>query len=287
VDIITFHVSLDSDESVHPNQTLKDREYFLMVWMMFSSARLFHRKVSTIMLTDEKTEFKGLPRTVKYVRSEVDPEKLMLARTIAQLKYVQHHEFSTPLVFVDSDILFNATLSPIFEMDFDVALTWRTNAEMPINGGLLILNNIRPHVSKLFFERFVKIYRDKYSDSAAWFGDQLALRDCAGVDFSQISGLEIVEADGVRVLLLPCDTYNFSPRNLYSEISTNLSNKTVLHFKGERKRLMPIFWNLWLAPRRAMRPWLKVLSVLERRWLSKQVELEQRTTFNKSENKII
>ena len=61
---------------------------------------------------------------------------------------------------------------------------------------------------------------------------------------------QVIDVDGCRVLLLPCDTYNFSPENKYKEICSALSEKVVLHFKGERKRLMPHFWKAWINSRR-------------------------------------
>lgn len=284
LEFVTFHVSLSSDEAVHPNQTLKHKDYHEMIGMMFASARLFHRRMTATILSDGSTSFKGLSCRVKRVRSEIDPNKLMLERTNAQLRHIRQSSFSSPIVILDSDMLINSSFLPIFERDFDVAVTWRAIGEMPINGGLLILNSVRPKVSKLFFERFAAIYKEKYASQAAWFGDQLALRDCVSVDLSQLSDLEVVVVKGCRILLLPCDSYNFSPRNQYSEICSDLADKFVLHFKGERKRLMGHFWKAWLRPRRSFLPWVRLNGAIERRWLRHQSEFEQQahtTQFDK------
>ncbi len=275
LEFVTFHVSLRTSEAVHPNQTLAHDEYLSMIEMMFASARLFHPGAATTVLTDARTELK-LRRGVvdRVVRAGIDTSKLMLERANAQLRHVLDSDFRQPKVILDSDILVNASLEPVFDTDFDVAVTWREREDQPINGGFLILNNARPAVTKRFFERFTTIYRDRYSDQAAWFGDQLALRDCVGLGPSAMAKHDLVEVDGCRVLLLPCDLYNFSPDNQYSEICTALPEKSVLHFKGERKRLMRPFWRAWLRPRSSYSPKAAFDGWRERRWLHEQAAFE-------------
>jgi hypothetical protein len=147
---------------------------------------------------------------------------------------------------------------------------------MPINGGFIILNNVRPDASKGFLNRFVSIYRSKYAGQASWYGDQLALRDCVGLRADEMSAHDIVERDGCRILLLPCSTYNFSPRNLYRAICSPLTDKVVLHFKGQRKRLMAPFWRARLGPAHSRLPWAQFIGWRERRWIARQAEIERR-----------
>lgn len=274
-EFVIFHVALGSNETVHPNQTLKHKEYLSMIQMVFASALLFYPEAKTTILTDIHSDFEGIPRRVNRVRINIDTNKLMFERANAQLRYVQENSFASPIVFLDSDILINDSLLPIFKNEFDVAVTWRANEIMPINGGFLILNNTRPEITKRFFKRYITIYQEKYADKAAWFGDQLALRDCVGLNVLKLAGQEIVDIEGCRILLLPCDTYNFSPKNRYQEICSNLSDKAVLHFKGERKRLMLPFWEAWLKPSNSYMPWVKYKGWLERRRLRRYSEIEE------------
>ncbi|OQW71722.1 MAG: hypothetical protein BVN35_15410 [Proteobacteria bacterium ST_bin11] len=245
-----------------------------MIDMMFSSARLFYPGAKTTILTNHNSNFDDISQRSEIVRFDTDASKLMLGRAIAQLDYVQNNLNENPMILVDSDILLNASLSPVFKSDFDVAVTWRLNEKMPINGGFIILNNVRPEVSLNFFTRFVAIYQQNYFDEAAWFGDQLALRDAIGINLHDYGENSIVDVEGCRILLLPCDVYNFSPRNQYSEINSNLSEKIVLHFKGERKRLMNHFWKAWLKPRNSFAPWVLFDAWRERRWLQQQANDE-------------
>jgi len=274
LEFVTFHVALGLDEAVHPNATLRHEEYLSMIDMMFASARLFHPVAKATVLTDMRTNLDGVAKEVNLVRLDIDCNKLMLERTNAQLRHVLNSSFTSPIVILDSDILLNDSLSPIFKNEFDVAVTWRANESMPINGGILMLNNIRPEITKRFFDRFAKVYREKYADKAAWFGDQFALRDCVGMSLANLAEKKMVEVDGCRILLLPCDVYNFSPENQYKEICSDLSGKTVLHFKGERKRLMSPFWKGWLKPRGSYLPWVQFNGWRERRCLRRQSAIE-------------
>ena len=282
MEFVTFHIALDLEDKLHPNTNLKHKEYFFMIVMMFASARKFHAVIKATLLTDKHTAFRDKAKDINVVRFDIDPKKLMLERSNVQLEYVLKSSFDRPLVFLDSDILLNSSLLSIFENEFDVAVTWRKIDEMPINGGFMILNNDRPEISKRFFKRFVTIYKEKYLDEADWYGDQLALRDCVGLSHSEMAREKVIEIEGCRVLLLPCDIYNFSPKNLFKEICSDLSGKIVLHFKGERKRLMSLFWNGWLKPRGSYLPWVHINGWFVRRWLIKQSAIEMLCPQEKS-----
>ena len=188
---------------------------------------------------------------VQRIDCPVDYTALMLSRSRAQGELVARHDFARPLVLLDSDILLNGSLRPLFDEDFDVGVTWRPIKNMPINGGLLVLHNRRPEVAKAFFARFVRTYVERFAggDNAAWYGDQLALQECVGLSREQLAREQLVVKDGCRIRLLPCDTYNFSPENRLDAIADGLPEKLVLHFKGQRKRLMQPFWNAFLEPR--------------------------------------
>ena len=283
VEFVTFHIALGSGGTIHPNQTLEHNEYLANIDLMLTSARMFHPRMKATVLTDMHTDLAGISFSVRRVAMELNSRQLMLERAIAELRYVVQSELSTPMILLDSDILINGSLVPLCAQEFDVALTWRANRDMPINGGFLVLNNLRPEVSKNFFKRYVSLYREKYAEKADWFGDQLALRDCIGLSHEQMADREVVEVDGCRVRRLPCESYNFSPHKRYRSFGSNLSEKVVLHFKGQRKRLMVHFWNAWLNPVRSPLPWVKLNGWLERRWLRRQLEQERHDAMAKNE----
>ena len=275
LEFVTFYMALGAEGRVHPNQTLEHREYLSAIDMMLRSARVFSPGMDATVLTDVHTDLAGMSFPVKHVASHMNPQRLMLERAIAQRNYILASNFSAPIVLLDSDILINGSLMPVFRQAFDVALTWRPDRRMPINGGFLILNNQRPERAKQFFSRFVSMYLERYADKADWFGDQLAFRDCVGLSHEQMVDREIVDIDGCRVLLLPCSTYNFSPKNQYRSICAHLSGKVVLHFKGQRKRLMSPYWKAWVKPGHSSLPWVQFIGWRERRWIARQAEGER------------
>ncbi len=248
-----------------------------MIEMLFRSARIFHRNVICTLLTDDQTNMDKLATVFQRRNYAIDHQALILSRSLAQFKYIDEFDFSHPLLLIDSDILVNGSIQSIFDEDFDVALTWRNNKLMPINGGLIILNNRRPDVVRDFFRRFIFIYQTSYSDpqNSQWYGDQLALRDLIDQSPEDFSNNRVVVVDGCRILLLSCDIYNFSPENKYQEICTGLPGKVILHFKGERKRLMTHFWNAWIKTRGSYWPWDLYRAWRERQWLFQQALAEQ------------
>lgn len=275
LEFVTFHVGVGDGSEVHPNQTLRHREYMSMIDMMFASARLMDMSARTIVLSDAGTDFDQCRTRINAImRADVDGSKLMLERTLRQLRHVEASAFDMPMVILDTDILINAPLQPAITEDFDVAVTWRENKAQPINGGFLVLNNSRPEASRRFMRRLAATFAERYADSAAWFGDQLALRDCVGLSLKEMRAKSLVEVDGCRIQLLPCDTYNFSPENRYSEILTDRADKVVMHFKGERKRLMGPYWRAWLRPRQSFSPLVHLRARGERKSLASMAAAE-------------
>jgi hypothetical protein len=209
------------------------------------------------------------------VEAPVDHGALMLSRAEAQLQWVEERDFTRPLVLLDSDILVAAPLGALFAEDFDVAVTWRASPEMPINGGLLLLNGRRPEVARRFFRRFVAVYRQRHTGAnASWYGDQLALRDCVGIAQAQMAQQPVADVDGCRVRLLPCATHNFSPDNSFAAIASGLPGIQVLHFKGQRKRLMRPYWDAFLRPHESRLPWAALLGRRARRRLQELAHAE-------------
>jgi hypothetical protein len=270
-EFVSFHADRPlGGAGAHPHTNLESGGYMRMLELLYRSARLWHPGAGGTLLTTPDTVISRVPKWVRRVDREVDHAALMFSRSESQLDYVERADFARPLVLLDSDILLNGDLAGLFADDFDVALTWRDNAAMPINGGLLLLHNRRPAAARAFFRRFVEVYRARFGsgDEAAWYGDQLALRDVVGLDAAAMRQNDRIEVDGVKVRLLPCETYNHSPDNTLSAIVDGLPGRLVLHWKGQRKRLMEPFWNAFLAGRESRLPW--------RVWRSKRAQCDLR-----------
>lgn len=255
IEFVTFHYSVEAGQEAHPNETLEHKYYLKILDMMFGSAALFHSTMRAVVIASPTTNLRGLTNRVRKYEVPVDPTKLMLSRTKAQLEYLNTSSFEAPIVFLDSDILINGSFAPIMEKDFDVALTCRTKSSVPINGGLMIINNRRPEKARHFFKMFTEHFENAFSDKANWYGDQLAMVSLLNLEPLAPQYDEIIEIDGCRILLLPCETYNFSPDNTVQAIREPLQEKLVLHFKGQRKHLMKLYWRTFLVANNRPRLW--------------------------------
>lgn len=259
-EFVCFHADRPAGgAAVHPNANLASAGYMRMLDLLFRSARLSHPGAPCTLLTEPATQVVGVRGPFHRVDGPVDHGALMLSRSLAQLAHVEASTFARPMVLLDSDILVRGSLLRLFGDDFDVGLTWRPSARMPINGGVLLLHHRRPEATRAFFRRFVGLYRERHASgrNAAWYGDQLALADCLGLSPQQVGEHDLVERDGCRIRLLPCDVYNFSPENTLAAIAGGLPDKVLLHFKGQRKRLMDPYWTTFLEPRESLLPWVR------------------------------
>jgi hypothetical protein len=268
---VTFHVdvsTLSSVDPVHPNANLQHDEYLSMIDLMFRSARLFHREATFTMLTNSTARFAKISESFVRIDSDVRPEHIMLDRMRAQTEFAQSYDFSRPVILLDTDIIINRQLDELLAQDFDVGLTWR-DEKMPINGGVIILNNRRPDAVRQFLTQVYKIYTELYAEQGKWFGDQLALHKYLNLNIQDMKNCPTVEVDGVRILFLPCETYNFSPENDITSIQTGLQDKLLLHFKGPRKLLMKLFWDADLLPKTRLSLVDRVRSWLARRKIAR------------------
>jgi hypothetical protein len=127
------------------------------------------------------------------------------------------------ILALDTDVVVNADLSPVFAFPFDVALTWRdgpiyapdgteVTQLMPINCGVMFCRN--PEFWKACLE-WCNIHEVK-----EWCADQLA----------------VPRIQGFNVLRLHCDNFNYTPFKQHEDLSRRL----VVHYKGERKAWMLI-----------------------------------------------
>lgn len=253
VHVVAFHVepSAAATERIAASCSSfhADTDYRRLLTILFRSVDLFHPGARRAVLTDERTPFGQLPEGVRVHRCAIDSDRVMYSRLLAQLDYVRHHAGNEPIAFLDSDMILNGPLWPQRRQEFDVALTYRDNAEMPVNGGVILVQAGAQRAAIAFLERVREIYAARFSDAGHWWGDQRALIAAIGHERYACRDSDLLILDEARILLLPCDTHNFSPGKSISAIASELHGKTILHFKGTRKRLMPLYWKAHLSHR--------------------------------------
>lgn len=136
-------------------------------------------------------------------------------------------DFNKPGLYCDTDLIIQRDLQGLWALDFDVMLTrsehrivtadgFCTSDVMPYNGGVAFVKN------KNYWPHILMKIQDMNPEAHKWWGDQLAMAAIINV---------------YRTILLPAGLYNYSPKRDYSD-KANLSDKYILHFKGDRKSMM-------------------------------------------------
>jgi hypothetical protein len=250
VHFVTFHLEPGATALKKIPAFCRVADYRVLLTILFRSVELFHPGAKAALLSDERTPFESLPAHIDIVRAPIDPDRVLYSRLLARMDYVRRHAGTSPVVFLDSDMIVNADLGPLVAEEFDVALTYRDHhRRVPINGGLAVVKGGPQGAGLRFLERVRSIYVEEFSTKLHW-GDQRALISAVGYDRFALRTSDLIDVDGTRILLLPCEQYNFSPENDERAIAGALRDKRILHFKGERKRLMPLYWDKYLDPMR-------------------------------------
>jgi len=178
-----------------------------------------------VFLTDYNTEeIEGC----EIHRFDYNSENLVWHRMLCYAQYNQEG------IYLDSDMLVMRDLSPVMELDFDVALTKvnhdiidpngnNLSALMPYNGGFIAVK------SKTFLPAMVKHVIDAQTKAGGidltkyWYCDQMTLAEVAKT---------------VNLVQLPVKIYNrtIKHKNVHTDGSW------VLHFKGKGKDVMQSYF---------------------------------------------
>ncbi len=187
----------------------------LLPAIMVASVRKQMPGVEIIQMTCPRTE------TIPGVnfRSEIDYEpdykdQLMVYRLLHLSR------LEAPLLILDTDVIVQSDLRPLFDQDFDVAMVNRgtgpivlsdfTIPPMPYNSGVIAVKS----------DAFLKAWSsyELTNELRGWWGDQVALAETA---------------KAFNVLELP-DDFNYSP----SKRKEDVTQKKIVHYKGRRKPWM-------------------------------------------------
>ncbi len=195
-------------------------------------------------MTDSATPFPADAGYEVFRVDGLDPARLMFSRSHAWTRFLERAD--SHVVYLDGDMLIQEDLEPLFMQEFDAGLTYRDNAQWPINAGIQFFHRRRLDRGVAFLRDCLRLFETRYQASAAWGGDQDALRDMTvGADFTRSDTHLWRSADGYDVLLLPCARYNFSSREV--KMPGPYLGIPVLHFKGKRKDDMLPYWRQHLA----------------------------------------
>jgi hypothetical protein len=247
ITFVAFYIDITTEtmDNIHKRtSTITVTEPHQFLQAMFASAKHFHPDCRQVILTDQATRFPDHPDT-EIIRYDLDPQNPMLSRSTAWLNFLK--QVDTHTIFVDSDILINASLAHLFEQEFDVALTHRNEKKWPVNAGINFVHGDHLDKACAFYEIWLEQFRKHYKHESIWGGDQDVLRDMfSEVDFSQTDSFTHTQND-ITIQFIPCVTYNFSTVDQYG-MTGHYPDKKVLHFKGRRKDQMMPYWNTYIKP---------------------------------------
>lgn len=126
---------------------------------------------------------------------------------------------------LDTDVIVRKDLSPIFKLDWDIALTRRDRPVIDPNGK--DITQLMPFNAGVVFSRSPE-WLLKVADTSTdllkldpWYGDQYALAVC-------------VKTQTQRILHLPAEIYNHTPKTQ----GLDVSRAWIVHYKGDRKGWM-------------------------------------------------
>jgi lipopolysaccharide biosynthesis glycosyltransferase len=184
---------------------------------MVDSVRQAMPGLPVVQMTDISTPL--VPGVDEVIRKDYDG-KLMTFR----MRHLAGLE--EDFITLDTDVIVRRDLRSVFDEPFDVALTMREAPIMSMNG--VDLAKEMPYNTGLMFSRNPRFWQEAYAvlmrlepETHRWWGDQLSVKVAA-------------ESERYTVKQLPCDEYNYTPRNRQDMPDAVY----MIHYKGERKQWM-------------------------------------------------
>jgi hypothetical protein len=181
-----------------------------------------------------------------YVRYLRPGRPAMVANLDAQVDAICSADLGENLLFLDADTLLRKAFP--WEEGIDLYTTWRDHVNgdremakhQPYNYGV-----VGAVANAATIEAFIWLRArvlQMSPDNQNWYGNQLALASLLGQPRSEpwtarIRWTLADEGSPLRVMPLPCDTWNYSPNTPDEDVS----GKGILHMKGNRKDLMQHF----------------------------------------------
>lgn len=246
--------------------------------LLYKSARQGNHDFAFTILTTAETPLDDLDINYERVNCDIDPGSLMRERNRVQLQYIEDHaDEGIPFIFLDTDILLNTDPISLFSDSYDIGLTWRTNDDMPINGGVVLVSNRAPEASKAFYRFLYENQKNDPIELARWFGEQRSMAKIIDLTPEQLAQTTTLTKDDITYKLFPCDTHNHTPRRLSVFNRSKTLAPLIFHFKGSTARFMAQFWNYHLSKESYQMPMRLPRLLLERAKLRYHRILEKST----------
>ena len=204
--------------------------------LKFAPSANFHfiHKRSTDMNSSEAAE-KG-----KGLHAELTLNILRLQRD-----YLTTAPEGSHWIVCDPDFLFFKDPAQVFDLDFDIALTQRTNKKMPYNSGIIFIKNKEKNNALNFYNEKIKIIENNFSDYSNWFGDQLVLNYIIKKSQKEYR-TQLLKYNDINIKILNSSEYNYSPRRDHPYLFLK-PDVTAFHFKGRCRPYMREFFCIYVS----------------------------------------
>lgn len=191
---------------------------------LIRSVRATMPGVPVVQFTDERTA----------AVSGVDVVARLPLEPLARLRVRHQAACEGDWLFVDTDVVIQRDVRPVFDQSFDIAITTRNWKHLKVAVGF---SERMPFNTGVVFSRCPAFWQDVYkrlgklpAEAQAWMGDQQAICDL------------IASKPRYDIAFLKGSRYNLPPAMAPddTELSAQLEAKaSILHFKGgERKALL-------------------------------------------------
>jgi len=228
--------------------------YFSLMGKSIESLKAVIPQARAILLTDRTTAVDGSAGFDEVLREDFDPNELVYGRLVGISKLLGSLRASEDIVLLDPDTLVLRDFRPVFELDFDLGFTVRSDfveAAMdhePINVGVILVRAEGASRAKSFFDLCIRHFPEVESRAAmrqfypqglrAWRGDQVLPAAVVGWrEFCE----HVVSGRTDRLRIGDCSVGFFESKlyNCSSPVSGgDAVQPFIVHYKGAHKGRM-------------------------------------------------
>lgn len=228
---------------------VRGKEFADLAKLSIASVRKVYQDAKIYVYTDDAENTPHIEGTVRCELPSGRPA--MVANLDAQLLHLNTADYGRHVLFLDADVLVKKPVELICAVD--LLVTWRHSASgegkdslaalMPYNYGVVgAVVNARTREAWTWMRTQVL---NMSPTEQNWYGNQLAIAALVGAPPESGSEIKTVPitwslrdlGTPLTVHQLPCATHNFTPQAEGEDVS----DKFVLHFKGNRKQMMDAY----------------------------------------------
>jgi len=199
--------------------------YAAMTKLAADSARKVMPDARLVQLTDRDTPV--YPEMDASLRANIKAERATFAAFKGLTMAERGKTTDLPTALCDVDLIFNRSIEPVFDADFDVAVLWRPWKAQPYNGGMVYTKPTEG--ARRFWADYAQAVQEMPDEVKGWWGDQLAL----AVMIGQATPGDTVSVCGAKVLVLDMNEHAYAP-----EGPDDRTDAYTTHYKGPRKQWM-------------------------------------------------